>query len=95
MNGKERISNAFKSQPVDRIPWVPFVGVHGGFLAGYKADEYLQSADFMVNGINKAIEAYEPDGVPVCFDLQIEAEALGCQLAWSPENPPAVVSHQV
>ncbi len=93
MNGKERIKKAFKAQPVDRIPWVPFVGVHGGFLADYKADEYLQSTEFLVNGINKAIETYQPDGIPVCFDLQIEAEALGCQLAWSPDNPPAVISH--
>ncbi len=93
MNGKERIRKAFKVQAVDRIPWIPFVGVHGAFLAGYKADEYLQSADFLVNGINKAVEAYQPDGIPVCFDLQIEAEALGCQLAWSPDNPPAVISH--
>ena len=27
------------------------------------------------------------------FDLQIEAEALGCELAWSNQNPPAVISH--
>ncbi|MBA7583516.1 hypothetical protein ES708_25465 [subsurface metagenome] len=27
------------------------------------------------------------------FDLQIEAEALGCELVWANNNPPAVVSH--
>jgi len=27
------------------------------------------------------------------FDLQVEAEVLGCRLEWSDENPPAVVSH--
>ena len=93
MTGLERIINAFKSQAVDRIPWVPFVGVHGGFLIGNNADEYLQSSENLVNGINKAIETYQPDGIPVCFDLQIEAEALGCKLVWSADNPPAVVSH--
>jgi MtaA/CmuA family methyltransferase len=93
ISGKERVSKAFKSQAVDRIPWVPFVGVHGAFLNGNDSDEYLRSTDLMVKGINKAIEIYKPDGIPVCFDLQIEAEALGCQLAWSKDNPPAVVSH--
>lgn len=27
------------------------------------------------------------------FDLQIEAEALGCELKWSKNNPPAVATH--
>ncbi|MBN1950327.1 MAG: uroporphyrinogen decarboxylase family protein [Bacteroidales bacterium] len=93
MDGRERILKAFNSEPVDRVPWVPFVGVHGAFLIGKNADEYLQSADLMVRGIESAIEAYQPDGMPVCFDLQLEAEALGCKLAWSKENPPAVISH--
>jgi uroporphyrinogen decarboxylase len=39
------------------------------------------------------VELYRPDGIPVVFDLQIEAEVLGCRLAWSKENPPAVISH--
>jgi len=47
----------------------------------------------MVQGISKAINRYKPDGIPVAFDLQIEAEALGCELKWSEKTPPAVVSH--
>ena len=80
-------------QPVDRIPWVPFVGCHAGQLLGLTATQYLQSAEHLVNGVNKAIELYNPDGIPVAFDLQIEAEALGCKLGWADDNPPAVVSH--
>ncbi|MBD3290405.1 hypothetical protein GF337_16495, partial [candidate division KSB1 bacterium] len=38
-------------------------------------------------------ELYKPDGIPVTFDLQIEAEALGCELQWAKENPPAVITH--
>ncbi len=93
MNGKERIINAFKLKEVDRIPWVPFVGCHGGKLIGKNATDYLKSEQAIIEGISKAIELYDPDGIPVMFDLQIEAEALGCDLAWSDENPPAVVSH--
>jgi MtaA/CmuA family methyltransferase len=93
VTGKERILKAFKSQPVDRTPWVPFVGVHAGALLGLSASDYLKSTDSIVAGINKAVEMYRPDGIPVAFDLQIEAEALGCGLTWADENPPAVIQH--
>lgn len=93
MKGKELVLHALKGGQCATIPWVPFVGVHGGFLIGKNANEYLHSADLMVSGISRAIEMYEPDGIPVCFDLQIEAEALGCELGWADENPPAVLSH--
>ncbi len=36
---------------------------------------------------------YDPDGQPVIFDLQIEAEILGCELVWAEKAPPSVVSH--
>lgn len=93
MTGKQRIRNAFRCEPVDRVPWVPFVGSHGGALLGTGADEYLKSPQAIAEGVRKAVELYRPDGIPVMFDLQVEAEVLGCQLKWARENPPAVVSH--
>lgn len=93
MKGLELIRKAMKLEEVERIPWVPFVGVHAGHLMGITATEYLKSTDNIVEGVSKAIEMYDPDGIPVAFDLQIEAEALGCKLNWSDDNPPAVISH--
>jgi MtaA/CmuA family methyltransferase len=93
MTGKQRIINAFKRQPVDRTPWVPFAGVHCAFLTDLPADEYLKSTQNIVTGVSKAVDLYQPDGMPVMFDLQIEAEALGCKLRWAADNPPAVMSH--
>ncbi|HCR90931.1 MAG TPA: uroporphyrinogen decarboxylase, partial [Prolixibacteraceae bacterium] len=93
MNGLSLIKKAFKLELVERVPWVPFVGVHGGSLIGVDAEQYLKSTENMVSGLTKAIELYKPDGIPVCFDLQLEAEILGCRLNWAKENPPAVVSH--
>ena len=90
---KQLLFDALKAKKTERVPWVPFVGCHGGFMIGEDAETYLKSGDLMVKGVKKAIEKYRPDGVPVTFDLQIEAEALGCELQWSKENPPAVVSH--
>lgn len=93
MNGLKLIEQALKLQEVERVPWVPFVGVHGGKLVDVDATAYLQSAQHMIAGVSRAIELYKPDGIPVVFDLQVEAEILGCKLAWSKENPPAVISH--
>jgi uroporphyrinogen decarboxylase len=36
---------------------------------------------------------YQPDGMPVVFDLQVEAEILGCELVWSNDTPPSVKTH--
>ena len=93
MYGHSLIRQAFRLEPVERVPWVPFVGVHGGYLINVDAENYLKSAQNMISGLSKAIELYKPDGIPVSFDLQLEAEILGCRLNWAKENPPAVISH--
>ena len=93
MTGKELIKTAFALGEVERIPWVPFVGCHGGYLVDQNAEEYLNSAESIIAGVDRAVELYKPDGLPVMFDLQVEAEALGCELVWAENNPPAVVSH--
>jgi len=93
MTGKERIQRAFRGDVVDRTPWVPFVGCHGGAILGIKATDYLQSTSYLVQGVEAAIARYQPDGIPVAFDLQLEAEVLGCELAWADQTPPAVRSH--
>lgn len=91
--GKQILFDALKNKKTERTPWVPFVGCHGGALIGVSADEYLKSADHLVKGAKEAIKRYQPDGIPITFDLQIEAEALGCGLTWAEDNPPAVTAH--
>jgi len=93
MNGKELLLKALVGEETSCPAWLPFVGCHGGFLINKTATEYLQSADLLVEGLKKAKELYRPDGLPVMFDLQVEAEILGCRLHWADEVPPAVVSH--
>ena len=93
MTGRELIQRAMRLEETGRTPWVPFVGVHGGKLLGLDATTYLKSGDHIFNGVSKAIEEYDPDGIPVVFDLQVEAEVLGCELMWADDNPPSVASH--
>jgi len=93
MTGRERVRNALQLKEVDRVPWVPFVGCHGGYLINVPAEEYLKSENHILAGIDEAVKRYAPDGLPVMFDLQVEAEVLGCNLVWAKENPPAVSTH--
>ena len=93
MSGKELIFAAFNREKNIRTPWVPFVGCHGGKLIGVPADQYLKSGDLITRGLKKACELYQPDGLPIIFDLQVEAEILGCDLQWAKDVPPSVVSH--
>ncbi len=93
MNGKELLLQALRGESTPRPAWLPFVGCHGGKLIGKTASEYLKSSSLMVEGLRAAREQYRPDGLPVTFDLQVEAEILGCQLHWADEVPPSVVTH--
>ena len=91
--GKELVIDAIEGKKCERTPWVPFCGVHAAKLIGCDAEEYLKNPEKIIDGITRAVEEYRPDGLPVLFDLQVEAEILGCKLHWSKDNPPSVVSH--
>lgn len=93
MNGKQRVLDTIYCKDVDRIPWVPFVGCHAAKLVGVSAKDFFQDEELIVEGVLKANETYRPDGLPALFDLQIEAEVLGCGLKWADDNPPSVTTH--
>lgn len=93
MTGKERITAVLKGESADKTPWVPFAGIHAGKLKGYTAKEVSTDLDKLVESLIEVNKIYRPDGQPVMFDLQIEAEILGCDLVWSEDAPPTVSSH--
>ncbi len=93
LTGREILLRAFRNEATPRAAWIAFVGVHGGKMIGVSAADYLQSSDLIVSGLIKAHERYRPDGLPVVFDLQMEAEVLGCQLRWAEQTPPSVATH--
>ncbi|MFH1214486.1 MAG: uroporphyrinogen decarboxylase family protein [Candidatus Neomarinimicrobiota bacterium] len=84
---------AFRKEQTPRAPWVPFVGCHGAKLIGETAENYQKSGHLLAKGLKKAYALYRPDGLPVIFDLQLEAEVLGCDLHWADDAPPSVISH--
>ncbi|MFN2145863.1 MAG: uroporphyrinogen decarboxylase family protein, partial [Anaerolineales bacterium] len=93
LHGRELLLAALRHEPLEEVPWVPFVGVHAASLIGCTASELLTDVERLVAGQLKANELYHPDGQPVVFDLQVEAEILGCPLTWADKAPPSVVTH--
>lgn len=91
--GKQLIFDILQHKNVERPAWVPFTGVHSGLLVGYGADEVLQDEDKLVEAVEAVNKLYRPDGQPIIFDLQVEAEILGCGLEWSKDSPPTVKTH--
>jgi uroporphyrinogen decarboxylase len=82
MNGKQLVLDTLDHKKTERIPWIPFAGVHAGSLCGYNATEILKDADKLYKAVLEANRIYNADGQPVLFDLQVEAEILGCELQW-------------
>lgn len=93
LSGKELLVRTLRHEVLPESPWVPFAGVHAGKLKGYSALEVLKDADKLFESLLAVNQIYDPDGQPVIFDLQVEAEILGCNLVWAKNGPPTVASH--
>lgn len=93
LSGKELLLATLRHEPVPATPWVPFAGVHAGKLRGYSALEVLRDEKKLLESLLAVNQVYDPDGQPVIFDLQVEAEILGCDLVWVESGPPTVASH--
>jgi uroporphyrinogen decarboxylase len=92
-SGKSLLFSTLRHEETRSVPWVPFAGVHAGKLRGYSAMELLTDGEKLLESLIEVNRVYDPDGQPVVFDLQIEAEILGCELMWAKYSPPSVATH--
>jgi len=93
MNPKEVLIRTLRHEKTEQLAWVPFAGVHAGKLKGYNAIEVLTNPDKLFESLIEVNKLYKPHGQPVVFDLQLEAECLGCELVWAKDCPPSVRTH--
>jgi uroporphyrinogen decarboxylase len=93
LSKKELLLSVLRHESVSSVPWVPFAGVHAGQLKDHSATEVLTDKNKLVESLMAVNRQYDPDGQPVVFDLQIEAEILGCELVWADKAPPSVATH--
>ncbi|MDA8407169.1 MAG: hypothetical protein M0T73_09985 [Deltaproteobacteria bacterium] len=91
--GKQHVIDAVKGLATEKVPWVPYSGVHSAFLIGEPADKFLQDPDLIAKGVIYAAQRYKADGIPLLFDLTVEAISMGCNHKWWPDNPPSITGH--
>lgn len=90
---KQRLIDANRGRRTDTAPWVPYAGVHCAFLIQEPADKYLQDPQLLSKGVVHTAERYHADGIPLLFDLSVEAETLGCEIKFRADNVPSVMTH--
>ncbi|MBU2604203.1 MAG: hypothetical protein KKA32_18905 [Actinobacteria bacterium] len=91
--GKQAVLDAYQGKYTPVVPWVPYVGVHGAYLIGETATTVLQDADLLAKAVVNAAARYKADGIPLVFDLAVEAMSMGIEAKWFDDNPPTVIAH--
>lgn len=76
-----------------RPPWLPFAGVHAAILAGVGASDFFNKPQTTLEAFKRVNLAYLPDALPLHFNLQMEAGALGAALRYSDAAAPTVIGH--
>ncbi len=90
---KQMLIDAYRGKKTARAPWVPYAGVHCAFIINEPADKFLQDPKLLAKGVVETAKRYKGDGIPLLFDLSVEANSVGCELKWWPDNVPSVTTH--
>jgi uroporphyrinogen-III decarboxylase len=90
---KQMLLDAYQGKKTVKPPWVPYAGVHCAFIINEPADKMLQDPELLAKGIVATAKRYKADGIPLLFDLSVEANAVGCGLKWWPDNVPSVTDN--
>ena len=90
---KQMLIDATRGKRTEMPPWLPYAGVHCAALIDKPADVFLKSAKLMAQGMVKAAELYHADGIPLLFDLSVEAESMGCEASYWDDNVPSIITH--
>jgi len=90
---KQMLIDATRGKRTDKAPWVPYAGCNCAYLIKARADRYFKDADLLAKGVVEAARTYHADGIPLLFDLSVEAESVGCELEYWEDNVPSVRTH--
>jgi len=90
---KQMLIDAYRAKKTAKAPWVPYAGVHCAFIINEPADKFLQDPELLAKGVVETAKRYKADGIPLLFDLSVEANSVGCDLKWWPDNVPSVTTH--
>lgn len=94
---RQRIERLLAGEAADRVPFCPAVYEHKAALIGARPSEMCRDADLFERAIGREVEVYDPDLLVVGCDVyNVEAEALGCEVAYPDSTGvPAVKTRRV
>ena len=78
---KQMLIDATRGKQTAIPPWLPYAGVYCAKLIGQPADKFLKDPSLLAAGVVHAARFLHADGIPLLFDLSVEAHALGCDLS--------------
>lgn len=90
---KQLLIDALHGNKTARAPWLPYAGVNCASVINEQADKYLQDPQILAKGLVETAKKYKADGIPLVFDLSVEAEAMGLQVKYWKDNVPSVQTH--
>jgi len=92
MTKRERVERTYRLEARDRPPLVPAVYEHKAWLIGRRPSEVCRRAELLEAALERELALYDPDMLVVGLDVyNVEAEALGCQVAYFEESHEAPV----
>jgi len=90
---KQMLIDATRGKKTEMPPWLPYAGVHCAALIDQPADAFLKDPALLAKGVVHAARHYHADGIPLLFDLSVEAESLGCDATYWEDNVPSITTH--
>jgi MtaA/CmuA family methyltransferase len=91
MTSKERVLALLDGRPVDCLPALPITMMYAGDTAGIRYGEYARDHRAMVEAQLKTAEVFGFDYVSTISDPAREASALGAEIEWFDDQPPAII----
>ncbi len=94
-SSKELVQAFFATKPVDRPPFIPLIASAAAQFMQVPVQRMYSDPTALANSLHACQRLFKHDAVVVLFDQTLEAEALGCELAWDEGGPPRVGSPAV
>jgi hypothetical protein len=83
MNSKNAFRNTFRLTNGERPVFIPFVYGLAAKISQIPLEEMVADAGYYTHSLEDTRELFKYDGIVNNFDATIEAEAFGCEVAWS------------
>ncbi|HVX66575.1 MAG TPA: uroporphyrinogen decarboxylase family protein, partial [Bryobacteraceae bacterium] len=92
MTKRERLEAAYRLKKPDRVPFVPAIYEHKGYLVGRSPSEICRNPEYLYAALQCELKTYDPDALVIGIDVyNVEAEAAGCEVTYfAGNNVPAI-----